>query len=164
MDLTLETALPTDLAPRLAFATQKLAEIVATAAADVAGNVAPLDLSSWTGAPAPTSTGGIPADMFSRAVPYSERRPQQPIYPAFPTTTIGSFPQTPSVRRARLQYKKGQLSEMHYRERIAAEIGYAVGVQDALGLDVLVHGEPERTDMVEYFGLNLEGFAFTEAG
>ena len=165
LDLTLETSLPADLVPRLAFATQKLAEIVRTATAATSAAAAPaIDLARWTGAPPPAPAATeLPEGMFSRPAPYSARRSQQPSFPAFPTT-IGSFPQTPAIRRARLQYKRGQLDEGAYRERIAAKIGYAVGVQDALGLDVLVHGEAERSDMVEYFGLKLEGFVFSEAG
>jgi len=166
IDSTLEAALPSELIPRLAFATQKLREIVLTAAAtgDSSVDAGALDLATWTGAPAPAPTADIPVALFSRSETYAARRPQQPAFPAFPTTTIGSFPQTPSIRRSRLQFKKGQLSEAEYKERIAAEIGYAVGVQEALGLDVLVHGEAERSDMVEYFGLKLDGFVFTEAG
>jgi 5-methyltetrahydropteroyltriglutamate--homocysteine methyltransferase len=84
--------------------------------------------------------------------------------PAFPTTTIGSFPQTPSIRAVRAEFKQGKISTAQYHEAIQAEILYAVKKQEELGLDVLVHGEAERNDMVEYFGEQLEGFAFTEYG
>ncbi len=84
--------------------------------------------------------------------------------PAFPTTTIGSFPQTEAIRKARAAYKRGQLSEEAYREKMREEIRLAVEKQEAVGLDVLVHGEAERNDMVEYFGEQLEGFAFTRHG
>ncbi|KAI8106445.1 hypothetical protein M9435_000989 [Picochlorum sp. BPE23] len=102
--------------------------------------------------------------LVTRSESYEERRKKQHVYPAFPTTTIGSFPQTSTIRKVRLQYKKGQISDTEYREAIAAEIGYCIGIQEALDLDVLVHGEAERSDMVEYFGLKLDGFAFTNHG
>jgi 5-methyltetrahydropteroyltriglutamate--homocysteine methyltransferase len=84
--------------------------------------------------------------------------------PAFPTTTIGSFPQTPEIRGARAAFKRGALSEPDYRGAMEREITHAVRKQEELGLDVLVHGEAERNDMVEYFGEQLEGFAFTANG
>jgi 5-methyltetrahydropteroyltriglutamate--homocysteine methyltransferase len=84
--------------------------------------------------------------------------------PAFPTTTIGSFPQTPAIRAVRAEFKQGKISTAQYREAIQAEILHAVQKQEKLGLDVLVHGEAERNDMVEYFGEQLQGFAFTEYG
>jgi 5-methyltetrahydropteroyltriglutamate--homocysteine methyltransferase len=86
--------------------------------------------------------------LVTRSESYEERRKKQHVYPAFPTTTIGSFPQTSTIRKVRLQYKKGQISETEYREAIAAEIGYCIGIQVVLDLDVLVHGEAERSDMV----------------
>ena len=142
--------MPADLTPRLAFAVQKLQEIVSVAATvsslSGGGNVKmapePLDLATYTGAPLIVpGVAELEASMFQREEPYEVRRCHQPTFHAFPTTTIGSFPQTAAIRRARLQFKKGILSAAEYRERMAAEIGYAVGVQDALGLDVLVHGE-----------------------
>ncbi len=84
--------------------------------------------------------------------------------PAFPTTTIGSFPQTPAIRSARASYKRGELAADAYRQQMQAEIADAVRRQEALGLDVLVHGEAERNDMVEYFGEQLDGFVFTQLG
>ena len=84
--------------------------------------------------------------------------------PAFPTTTIGSFPQTPEIRIARAAFKRGELSAPDYQQAMRAEIAYAVRTQEELGLDVLVHGEAERNDMVEYFGEQLDGFAFTANG
>ncbi|MDQ6781518.1 MAG: 5-methyltetrahydropteroyltriglutamate--homocysteine S-methyltransferase [Candidatus Eremiobacteraeota bacterium] len=84
--------------------------------------------------------------------------------PAFPTTTIGSFPQTAAIREARAQFRKGSLDAEGYEQTIRAEIENAVREQERLGLDVLVHGEAERNDMVEYFGEQLDGFAFTEHG
>jgi len=84
--------------------------------------------------------------------------------PLLPTTTIGSFPQTAAIRQTRAAYKRAELSALDYLERIRAEIEVAVRKQEALGLDVLVHGEAERNDMVEYFGEQLWGYAFTENG
>lgn len=81
--------------------------------------------------------------------------------PAFPTTTIGSFPQTGSIRLARQAYKQGKLSANDYTDAMHHEIRHAVQVQERLGLDVLVHGEAERNDMVEYFAEQLDGYAFT---
>ena len=84
--------------------------------------------------------------------------------PAFPTTTIGSFPQTPAIRLARQAFKQGKLALTDYTEAMHAEIRHAVAVQEQLGLDVLVHGEAERNDMVEYFAEQLDGYAFTRFG
>jgi 5-methyltetrahydropteroyltriglutamate--homocysteine methyltransferase len=84
--------------------------------------------------------------------------------PLFPTTTIGSFPQTKDIRAIRSNFKKSQLSKAEYTQRIHQEISSNVERQEALKLDVLVHGEPERNDMVEYFGEQLQGYAFSELG
>ncbi|GFM65021.1 5-methyltetrahydropteroyltriglutamate--homocysteine methyltransferase [Pseudomonas cichorii] len=84
--------------------------------------------------------------------------------PAFPTTTIGSFPQTSSIRLARQSYKQGKLSLNDYTDAMRHEIRHAVQIQERLGLDVLVHGEAERNDMVEYFAEQLDGYVFTRFG
>lgn len=84
--------------------------------------------------------------------------------PKFPTTTIGSFPQTPEIRLARSQYKSGVLSRLNYVDAMETEITRCVREQESLGLDVLVHGEAERNDMVEYFGEQLKGYAFSQFG
>lgn len=84
--------------------------------------------------------------------------------PAWPTTTIGSFPQTTEIRTLRLDFKKGNLDANNYRTGIAEHIKQAIVEQERLGLDVLVHGEAERNDMVEYFGEHLDGFVFTQNG
>ncbi len=102
-----------------------------------------------------------------RASPYAERaRAQRSRFnlPAWPTTTIGSFPQTTEIRGLRLDFKKGDIDGASYRTGIAQHIKQAIAEQERLGLDVLVHGEAERNDMVEYFGENLEGFVFTQNG
>lgn len=84
--------------------------------------------------------------------------------PAFPTTTIGSFPQTPEVRKARAAHAKGALSDVAYEAFLKEETARAIGWQEEIGLDVLVHGEFERNDMVQYFAEQLSGFAFTRSG
>ena len=84
--------------------------------------------------------------------------------PLYPTTTIGSFPQTVEVRKNRREFKAGKISEQIYKDKMQAEIRRCVIEQEKLGLDVLVHGEPERNDMVEYFGEQLQGYAFSQYG
>jgi 5-methyltetrahydropteroyltriglutamate--homocysteine methyltransferase len=85
-------------------------------------------------------------------------------YPTLPTTTIGSFPQTPEIREARRDYKKGEITQAKYESVMKAYIDDCIAFQEEAGIDVLVHGEPERNDMVEYFGEQLKGFAFTQNG
>ncbi|MBB4822028.1 5-methyltetrahydropteroyltriglutamate--homocysteine methyltransferase [Pseudomonas alcaligenes] len=102
-----------------------------------------------------------------RRSPFAERIRQQRAHldlPLFPTTTIGSFPQTASIRLARQAFKQGKLSAAEYTEAMHSEIRHAVEVQEQLGLDVLVHGEAERNDMVEYFAEQLDGYLFTRFG
>ena len=109
----------------------------------------------------------LPDDVDRRASPFAARQAVQRArfkLPAFPTTTIGSFPQTPEIRAARAAFKRGELSATDYREAMRGEIALAVAKQELLDIDVLVHGEPERNDMVEYFGEQLAGFAFTANG
>jgi 5-methyltetrahydropteroyltriglutamate--homocysteine methyltransferase len=102
-----------------------------------------------------------------RTSPFDQRRPRQAsrlALPAFPTTTIGSFPQTDDVRKARAAHAKGDLNDAGYDAFLREETARAVGWQEEIGLDVLVHGEFERNDMVQYFGEQLSGFAFTKHG
>ncbi|WP_405118593.1 5-methyltetrahydropteroyltriglutamate--homocysteine S-methyltransferase [Pseudomonas leptonychotis] len=109
----------------------------------------------------------ISAADSQRQSPFVQRIEQQRTrlqLPAFPTTTIGSFPQTASIRLARQSFKAGKLSAAEYTEAMHSEIRHAVQVQENLGLDVLVHGEAERNDMVEYFAEQLDGYAFTRFG
>ena len=104
---------------------------------------------------------------FKRLTTYEKRILEQRKklnLPLLPTTTIGSFPQTKEVRQNRALFKKGSISEEEYSEFIKNEIIRTVEIQNSLGLDVLVHGESERNDMVEYFGEQLAGFAFTKFG
>ena len=108
----------------------------------------------------------VPA-MGRRSSPYPQRAAQQAALlqlPAYPTTTIGSFPQTPEIRQARSRFRQGELNAADYIALMRAEIGRCVREQEALGLDVLVHGEAERNDMVEYFGEQLDGYAFSAFG
>lgn len=109
----------------------------------------------------------ITARDSQRQSPFAERIEQQRKrldLPAFPTTTIGSFPQTASIRLARQAFKLGKLSANDYHDAMRHEIRHAVEIQEKLGLDVLVHGEAERNDMVEYFAEQLDGYAFTRFG
>lgn len=94
------------------------------------------------------------------------KKEQQRVFhlPLFPTTTIGSFPQTNEIRSWRARYKKGDINEIQYKSLIKKEIEMAIRWQEEIGMDVLVHGEFERNDMVEYFGEQLKGFAFTQNG
>jgi 5-methyltetrahydropteroyltriglutamate--homocysteine methyltransferase len=104
---------------------------------------------------------------FERKTSFEERKGIQAAYlnlPVLPTTTIGSFPQTKEVREVRSKFKKGLISEKDYINEIRAFTQNAVRIQEEIGLDVLVHGEFERNDMVEYFGEQLSGFAFTQNG
>lgn len=109
----------------------------------------------------------IGAADSQRQSPFAQRIEQQRArlkLPAFPTTTIGSFPQTGSIRLARQAFKQGKLSANDYTDAMHSEIRHAVQVQERLGLDVLVHGEAERNDMVEYFAEQLDGYLFTRFG
>lgn len=102
---------------------------------------------------------------FNRNESYEIRRPKQLVgVPPLPTTTIGSFPQTVEIRRFRNQWKKQILSDSEYEAAMDQQIALCIGIQEALGLDILVHGEPERTDMVEFFAQNMEGMLFTQNG
>jgi 5-methyltetrahydropteroyltriglutamate--homocysteine methyltransferase len=104
---------------------------------------------------------------YDRDAPREEREPAQRerlALPELPTTTIGSFPQTTEIREARRRLRAGALSSGEYDRFIEEQIAQVIGEQEEFGLDVLVHGEPERSDMVEYFGERLEGFAVSEWG
>jgi 5-methyltetrahydropteroyltriglutamate--homocysteine methyltransferase len=109
----------------------------------------------------------ISPEMLERESPFSVRRKVQHDelgLPPFPTTTIGSFPQTREVRRARARHRAGRMSTDEYLDFLRAEVARVVRLQEGLGLDILVHGEFERNDMVEYFGERLEGFSVTANG
>ena len=162
-----ETGLDEALRGVLAFADEKLDELQALAGDDLHDADA-----AWAAfqayAPADASVAAriaaLDEDEFRRSLAYAERRPHQVALPSLPMTTIGSFPQTREVRRLRARYSRGEITEAAYEAGVDAFIAYTVGVQDGLGLDMLVHGEFERTDMVEYFAQKLKGFAFTQHG
>jgi 5-methyltetrahydropteroyltriglutamate--homocysteine methyltransferase len=159
----------------LAFAEEKLAELGLLSRA-ISGEEVNLDFqrieSSWRNFK-DFSPGnevvrkklrGLAEEDFRRSSPYAGRREQQVQLPLLPTTTIGSFPQTRAVRRLRARYKRGEIDQKTYQAGIDGWIAHSIGVQEGLGLDVLVHGEFERSDMVEYFAEKMQGFAFTDHG
>jgi 5-methyltetrahydropteroyltriglutamate--homocysteine methyltransferase len=181
VDLDGEQALDAELKSWLAFARQKLEELAVLAralnegresvAATLAENQAALAArraSARVHDPAvQAALATVTPDMGQRRSPYAVRQALQAAQlklPPFPTTTIGSFPQTEDIRRARSAFKSGQLDEAAYEAEMKRHIARAVQEQEALGLDVLVHGEAERNDMVEYFGERLRGYAFTQGG
>jgi 5-methyltetrahydropteroyltriglutamate--homocysteine methyltransferase len=181
IDLEAETGLDPEVRPWLAFARQKVAEVVTLArgvaegteaiAEELADNRRVLEArrrSDRTRDPAVRGRlEAIGEPDLHRGSPYDVREKAQRVrlgLPPLPTTTIGSFPQTGEVRRARAAFRRGELDEAAYRERMREEIAKVIALQDELGLDVLVHGEPERNDMVQYFGEQLDGVAVTEHG
>ncbi len=162
-----ETELPAPLRGVLAFAEEKLEELVMVGQG-VLEDTEEAWANFYTFAPSnPDVQAKVEAlsDVdFSRSMPYQERRPLQLQLPPLPTTTIGSFPQTREVRRLRARYRRDEITEAAYHAGVDAFIAYTIGVQEGLGLDVLVHGEFERSDMVEYFAQKMQGFAFTRHG
>lgn len=181
VDLDNEIKLDAELKNWLAFAKQKIHE-VATLAKGLRGGeqdiINELQASAAAKKSRDTSTrihdfavknrlNALTEDAAKRASDYSARAEKQRSLlnlPLFPTTTIGSFPQTQVIRNARYEQKNGAITQAAYVEKIRQEIATVIAKQEALELDVLVHGEPERNDMVEYFGELLNGFAFTQNG
>ena len=166
VDLDAESDLPPALIERLAFARQKLREI--TALADPAGSreARPASPAAWRDESVRARLAALEPDA-DRRVPYSERQAAQAArvpLPLLPTTTIGSFPQTAELRTARSAHRRGLMIDADYKARMKAEVAAVIAEQEKLGLDVLVHGEPERNDMVQYFAEQLTGFATTAAG
>ncbi|MGU7785131.1 5-methyltetrahydropteroyltriglutamate--homocysteine S-methyltransferase [Burkholderia sp. PU8-34] len=181
VDLASEEKLDAEIRSWLAFALQKLDELKVLATALNSGRAAVAGALAANGAAIRTrresprvnnpavkaAIARIDAQLGNRASPYPQRAPKQSArlnLPAFPTTTIGSFPQTAEIRHARSQFKAGALDEAGYKAAMQAEITRSVREQEALELDVLVHGEAERNDMVEYFGEQLDGYAFSQFG
>ncbi|MBW4936459.1 5-methyltetrahydropteroyltriglutamate--homocysteine S-methyltransferase [Marinobacter sp. F4206] len=181
VDVDLEQKLDADIKGWLAFAVQKLDELSVLARALNSGRTAVNDkltenarviqsrqVSSRVHNPAiARAVDSLGSHAGHRRSPHSERvhaQRRHTVLPAFPTTTIGSFPQTTDIRLARQQFRKGELTDTAYVARIREEIAYCVDQQEELGLDVLVHGEAERNDMVEYFGEQLDGYAFSQFG
>lgn len=178
-----DTADEIDLAPRLlswlAFADQKVGQVVTLARGIRDGRAAIADelddaTAAWADrAAAPGVRDGAVRARTARLVdgdarrddPSMRERAQETLnLPVLPTTTIGSFPQTGEIRRARAQHGRGELSTTEYEGFLRAEISRVITLQEELGLDVLVHGEAERNDMVQYFAENLDGFAVTRNG
>lgn len=182
VDLAREDQLDAELKSWLAFAVQKCAEVAVLARAVSAPEDAQVRAALQHSRAVQASRGQSPRihkpevqarlaaiepQDSQRSSPFAERIDKQRArlnLPAFPTTTIGSFPQTPAIRIARQAFKQGKLALTDYTEAMQAEIRHAVAVQEQLGLDVLVHGEAERNDMVEYFAEQLDGYAFTRFG
>jgi 5-methyltetrahydropteroyltriglutamate--homocysteine methyltransferase len=179
VDLSAEQKLPEELRGALAFGVQKLQEL------DLLRNLLQgnlkaddtnvrkhqeslLTFAHWQkrhSATVQEKVANLPSDQ--RANPYAQRRIKQREalnLPLLPTTTIGSFPQTPEIRKARADFASGKMSEETYTAFMREEIAKVIRAQEELDIDVLVHGEPERNDMVEYFADMLDGFAFTENG
>ncbi|MFE7400645.1 5-methyltetrahydropteroyltriglutamate--homocysteine S-methyltransferase [Streptomyces sp. NPDC057557] len=185
LHVPLDTAPEKDIDPQilrwLAFAKQKTVEVVTLATglaqgtgavtAEIAANRA--DLASRTNSPITRNltvraraAANIDADG-RRSQPYAERAAAQRAHlklPLLPTTTIGSFPQTSALRTARADLRAGRIDTTGYEERIKAEIGEVISFQESAGIDVLVHGEPERNDMVQYFAEQLTGYLATQHG
>lgn len=180
VDLDQEEKLDAEVKQWLAFARQKVKEIstIKTAINDGEGAVAEVLAENKAAAEArKTSTRihdkavkarakDISSAMLNRQSPYAERREAQKALglPLLPTTTIGSFPQTQEVRAARAQFKAGELNREQYDAFLGKETTNCIRYQENAGIDVLVHGEFERNDMVEYFGEQLNGFVFSQFG
>lgn len=181
VDLNNEVKLDIEIKSWLAYATQKLEELAlvsralnegrescAQALADNAADIASRRISPRVNnLKVKHRVDSIDDSMALRQSSYAERAAiQKKIFnlPDYPTTTIGSFPQTVEIRQARRQFKNDDISEAEYRSKMQEEIQHCVDIQHKLGLDVLVHGEPERNDMVEYFGEQLDGYVFSEFG
>ncbi|WP_328354015.1 5-methyltetrahydropteroyltriglutamate--homocysteine S-methyltransferase [Streptomyces sp. NBC_00445] len=185
LHVPLDTAAERDIEPQilrwLAFARQKTAEIVTLAkglargtdaiTAEIAANRA--DLASRANSPIThdpavrARASAVTAADARRSQPYAERAAAQRAHlglPPLPTTTIGSFPQTGELRAARADLKAGRIDTAGYEDRIRAEIQEVIAFQEKTGLDVLVHGEPERGDMVQYFAEQLTGYLATQHG
>jgi 5-methyltetrahydropteroyltriglutamate--homocysteine methyltransferase len=181
ISLETETLLDAELKSWLAFAGEKLVELnilkqalngktglIAEALADNQQAIASRRHSQRVSNPEVAQRlNDLPSEADRRNSVFPDRRAKQQArfqLPAFPTTTIGSFPQTAEIRGARAAFKRGELDSVTYQQQMHVEIAHAVEQQETLDLDVLVHGEAERNDMVEYFGEQLAGFAFTKNG
>jgi 5-methyltetrahydropteroyltriglutamate--homocysteine methyltransferase len=181
VDLELETKLDPELKGWLAFANQKLAEIVLLGRSLDGGDpkVSAAVLNSrkiitehhrsprLNQPQVRERLANVTTTLLERTSPFKERKAIQQAefnLPLLPTTTIGSFPQTQDIRSHRTAFNAGKISQAEYEAFLQQEIEQTIRFQEEVGLDVLVHGEAERTDMVEYFGEQLEGIAFTTHG
>lgn len=171
-----EPGLPAELTSWLAFADEKVGEVLALAAGEDAAAAAFETNRAAVGSRRDAVGVRVPAvrervagltDADVRRSDYATRLAAQEAVldlPPLPTTTIGSFPQTTELRVARARLRKGEIDAAAYTEAMKAEIARVIALQEQLGLDVLVHGEPERNDMVQYFAEHLDGFAVTQNG
>ena len=180
VDLDAETRLDSEVLSWMAFAKQKLAEVALLAKAmDGVDRIQEdLEENKWMVASRKNSPrihkpevaaalAGVDETMASRKSAYPARHQKQSAalaLPLLPTTTIGSFPQTPEVRKIRAGFRAGKIDTVTYEKFIEEETERCIRFQESVGLDVLVHGEFERNDMVEYFGEQLDGFVFSENG
>ncbi|WP_314310250.1 5-methyltetrahydropteroyltriglutamate--homocysteine S-methyltransferase [Kingella denitrificans] len=180
-DLAVEEKLNGEIKSWMAFAAQKLVELgVVKRALEHGKDSVAAELKASDAAAADRTTNklihndavkarlaNLPKGADQRKSPFAERIKAQQAWmnlPILPTTTIGSFPQTTEIRHARAAFKKGELSAADYDAAMKKEIAYCVEVQEKLNIDVPVHGEAERNDMVEYFGEQLQGYCFTQFG
>lgn len=181
VDLDSEVQLDSEIKPWLAFASQKLHEITLLAKAlnngresirnELNDNQNALNSRRASlrvhNPKVILACKNISTQLGQRTSIFSERIVQQQKIlqlPKFPTTTIGSFPQTQDIRKIRRNFKAGDINQQEYTSKMQQQIQYAITEQESLGLDVLVHGEPERNDMVEYFSEQLEGYIFSQFG
>jgi len=181
VDLDSEVKLDTEVKSWLAFAKQKLEELQVLATAlnhgraavkvALAVNQVAIDARRSSkrvhNPQVKAALETLTPQLGQRQNSYAQRAAKQAALlklPKYPTTTIGSFPQTADIRQARSQFKAGALDLAGYEQAMKAEIERSVREQESLGLDVLVHGEAERNDMVEYFGEQLDGYAFSQFG
>ena len=175
--LKAEKNLPVDVATWMSFADEKVAEIQALVAGEEGAKeaFAQSDRAVRTRAESTTihnqavvdRVAKLPEGAVKREPAFEERNPLQREalgLPALPTTTIGSFPQTQEIRKARADHKAGTLDDAAYQEALRTEIKNVIELQEEIGIDVLVHGEAERNDMVQYFAELLDGFVVTENG
>ncbi|WP_270263939.1 5-methyltetrahydropteroyltriglutamate--homocysteine S-methyltransferase [Kocuria marina] len=179
-DVARETALDPDVTSWVAFADQKVTEVVGLARGvehgwdairdtldeDATIRAARAEHPATHKAEIRERTAAVQDADRQRADAEQRRAAQRERLrlPVLPTTTIGSFPQTPQIRKTRADHRAGRITEAEYTDAIRAEIAHTVRVQEELGLDVLVHGEPERNDMVQYFAEGLDGFVTTQHG
>ena len=178
IDLSREKGLDPEIKSWMAFAREKCIEVrtVADAISGRPGSLLIENRRIWEGrrrcrhivnSEVRQRLASLTSDMLRRNSPFPERRKCQDALlhlPLFPTTTIGSFPQTREIRSIRKRYIRGEVDQSRYTQIIKEYIKFAVEVQEKAGLDVLVHGEAERNDMVEYFAGHMDGFCLTENG
>jgi 5-methyltetrahydropteroyltriglutamate--homocysteine methyltransferase len=181
LDVERESSLDDDVRSWLAFAHRKLDEVAALTTAanqdpDAAEQTfeacrqardARKDAASTSNQRVQNRLDNIDDQMTQRSSPFPKRKPLQEDrlgLPTFPTTTIGSFPQRSEIRSKRAKFNRGDIDRDEYDSFIKDEITRTIRAQEDIGLDLLVHGESERSDMVEYFGQQLDGYAFTDKG